>query len=132
MPKPTRKLISALTLGIVYFQAEGAMYPLMICGFGLLASVLGTFFVKGDEKSNPHKALKMGTYVASIVVVLVSVTFSKMLFGNFKAAVAVVSGLIVGLLIGAITEIYTSEDYKSVKVQCRTQRSEIIVVSLHA
>ena len=42
-------LISALTLGIVYFQAEGAMYPLMICGFGLLASVLGTFFVKGDE-----------------------------------------------------------------------------------
>ena len=109
-------LISALTLGIVYFQAEGAMYPLMICGFGLLASVLGTFFVKGDEKSNPHKALKMGTYVASIVVVLVSVTFSKMLFGNFKAAVAVVSGLIVGLLIGAITEIYTSEDYKSVKV----------------
>ena len=109
-------LISALTLGIVYFQAEGAMYPLMICGFGLLASVLGTFFVKGDEKSNPHKALKMGTYVARIVVVLVSVTFSKMLFGNFKAAVAVVSGLIVGLLIGAITEIYTSEDYKSVKV----------------
>ena len=109
-------LISALTLGIVYFQAEGAMYPLMICGFGLLASVLGTFFVKGDEKSNPHKALKMGPYVASIVVVLVSVTFSKMLFGNFKAAVAVVSGLIVGLLIGAITEIYTSEDYKSVKV----------------
>lgn len=109
-------LISALTLGIVYFQAEGAMYPLMICGFGLFASVLGTFFVKGDEKSNPHKALKMGTYVASIVVVLVSVTFSKMLFGNFKAAVAVVSGLIVGLLIGAITEIYTSEDYKSVKV----------------
>ena len=109
-------LISALTLGIVYFQAEGAMYPLMICGFGLLASVLGTFFVKGDEKSNPHKALKMGTYVASIVVVLVSVTFSKMLFVNFKAAVAVVSGLIVGLLIGAITEIYTSEDYKSVKV----------------
>ena len=109
-------LISALTLGIVYFQAEGAMYPLMICGFGMLASVLGTFFVKGDEKSNPHKALKMGTYVASIVVVLVSVTFSKMLFGNFKAAVAVVSGLIVGLLIGAITEIYTSEDYKSVKV----------------
>lgn len=109
-------LISALTLGIVYFQAEGAMYPLMICGFGLLASVLGTFFVKGDEKSNPHKALKMGTYVASIVVVLVFVTFSKMLFGNFKAAVAVVSGLIVGLLIGAITEIYTSEDYKSVKV----------------
>lgn len=109
-------LISALTLGIVYFQAEGAMYLLMICGFGLLASVLGTFFVKGDEKSNPHKALKMGTYVASIVVVLVSVTFSKMLFGNFKAAVAVVSGLIVGLLIGAITEIYTSEDYKSVKV----------------
>ena len=30
------------------------------------------FFVKGDEKANPHKALKMGSYVSSAVVVVAS------------------------------------------------------------
>ena len=108
-------LVSALTLGIVYFDASGALYPLVIAGLGLVASILGTFFVKGDENSDPHKALKMGQYSASAIVVIVAVVFSKMLFGDMSAAIAVIAGLIVGLLIGIITEVYTSGDYKSVK-----------------
>ena len=108
-------LISALTLGIVYYKAEGAVYPLIIAGLGLIASILGTFFLKGDENSNPHKALKMGSYVSSVLVVAVAVIFSRYLFHNFHAAIAVVAGLAVGLLIGIITEIYTSGDYKPVK-----------------
>ncbi len=108
-------LISSLTLGIVYFKVQGAVYPLMIAGLGLMASILGTFFVKGDEKSNPHKALKMGSYVSSVIVVVVAFIFSKYFFGDFNAAIAIVAGLAVGLLIGIITEVYTSGDYKSVK-----------------
>jgi len=108
-------LISALTLGIVYYKVEGAVYPLMIAGLGLIASMLGTFFVKGDENSNPHKALKMGSYVSSALVLVAAFVFSRYLFGDFNAAVAIVAGLIVGLLIGIITEVYTSGDYKSVK-----------------
>ena len=108
-------LISALTLGIVYYKVEGAVYPLLIAGLGLIASILGTFFVKGDENSNPHKALKMGSYVASALVLVVAFVFSQYLFGDFKAAIAIVAGLIVGLLIGFIREVYTSGDYKSVK-----------------
>lgn len=108
-------LISALTLGIVYFEVAGAVYPLLIAGLGLLASILGTFFVKGDENANPHKALKTGSYAASAVVLIVSFVFSKYFFGNFNAAIAIVAGLIVGLIIGIITEVYTSGDYKSVK-----------------
>ena len=108
-------LISSLTLGIVYFKVAGAVFPLMIAGCGLLASILGTFFVKGDEKANPHKALKMGSYASSVIVLIVAFVFSKYFFGDFNAAIASVAGLIVGLLIGIITEVYTSGDYKSVK-----------------
>ena len=108
-------LISALTLGIVYYEIAGAVYPLMIAGLGLLASILGTFFVKGDEKSNPHKPMKMGSYESSVLVLVAAFVFSQYFFGNFRAAIAIVSGLIVGLLIGIITEVYTSGDYKSVK-----------------
>ena len=108
-------LISALTLGSVYFSVEGAVFPLLIAGLGLAASILGTFFVKGDENSNPHKALKMGSYISSLLVLIIAFIFSRYFFGDFKAAIAIVAGLVVGLLIGIITEVYTSGDYKSVK-----------------
>ena len=108
-------LVSAITLGIVYYELSGAVYPLVLAGCGLLASIIGTFFVKGDEKSNPHKALKMGSYVASALVLIISVVLSRYFFGDFRAAIAIVAGLVVGLLIGIITEVYTSGDYKSVK-----------------
>lgn len=108
-------LISALTLGSVYFSVEGAVFPLLIAGLGLAASILGTFFVKGDENSNPHKALKMGSYISSLLVLIIAFIFSRYFFGDFKAAIAIVAGLVVGLLIGIVTEVYTSGDYKSVK-----------------
>lgn len=108
-------LISALTLGIAYYSIEGVVYPLLITGLGLFASILGTFFVQGNKNSNPHKALKAGTYTASIFVVIVSFAGSKLLFHSYGPAIAVLAGLIVGLFIGIITEIYTSGDYKFVK-----------------
>lgn len=108
-------LISALTLGIAYYSIEGVVYPLLITGLGLFASILGTFFVQGNKNSNPHKALKAGTYTASIFVVIVSFAGSQLLFHSYGPAIAVLAGLIVGLFIGIITEIYTSGDYKFVK-----------------
>ena len=57
----------------------------------------------------------MGSYVSSVLVLVAAFVFSQYFFGNFHAAIAIVSGLVVGLLIGIITEVYTSGDYKSVK-----------------
>ena len=108
-------LVSALTLGVVAFNAEGAIFPLVLAAAGILASIIGCFFVKGDEKANPHKALKMGSYVSSAVVVVASLVLGKMFFGGFAQAIAIIAGLIVGLVIGIVTEIYTSGDYNSVK-----------------
>lgn len=108
-------LVSALTLGVVYFKASGAIFPLAIAACGLLASIIATFFVRGDEKSSPHKALKMGSYVSAVLVVIASLILSKVLFGDFNGAIAVIAGLVVGVLIGIITEVYTSADYKFVK-----------------
>ena len=108
-------IVSAITLGAVYFEIKGATFPLVLAALGILAAVIGTFFVKGKDGANPHTALKTGTYTASAIVVVASVVLSKMFFNDYKAAFAIVAGLIVGLLIGIITEVYTSGDYKSVK-----------------
>ena len=109
-------IISAVTLGLVYFGEQGgAIFPLILAAVGILASMIGTFFVKGKDGSNPHTALKTGTYTASAIVVVAAVVLSNMFFGNMNAALAIIAGLAVGLLIGWITEVYTSGDYRSVK-----------------
>lgn len=108
-------LVSALTLGAVGAAVSGVVFPLVIAACGLLASIIGTFFVKGDEKSNPQKALTRGSYVSAILVIIASVVLSKVLFDGFQAAIAVIAGLVVGVIIGSVTEYYTSSDYKPVQ-----------------
>ncbi len=111
-------LVSALTLGIAVtgtFNGAGVIFPLLLAAVGIFASVIATFFVRGSDKSNPHTALKMGSYVSAAIVVIGSLVFGKLFFGDFKAAISIIAGLIVGLIIGIVTEIYTSGDYNSVK-----------------
>ncbi len=108
-------LVSALTLGAAAGAVSGVLYPLAIAGCGLIASIIGTFFVKGDENSNPQKALTKGSYAASSVVIVVALVLSNVLFGKMSAAIAVIAGLVVGVIIGNITEYYTSADYKPVQ-----------------
>ena len=108
-------IVSAVTLGILEAQATGASFPLVLAGVGILASIIGSMFVKGGEDKNPATALNMGSYFSAVVVIVASLVLSNMFFGNMNAAIAIIAGLIVGLAIGKITEIYTSADYKSVK-----------------
>ena len=108
-------LISALTLGVAVSEVSGVLFPLAIAGCGMIASILGTFFVRGGENTNPQKALTKGSYASSAIVIIASLALSWVLFGNMNAAIAVIAGLIVGVIIGNITEYYTSADYKPVK-----------------
>ena len=108
-------IVSAITLGAVTYSVTGAVFPLLLAAVGIAAAIIGTFFVKGDENASPHKALKTGTYVSSAVVVAASLAMSWLFFGNFKSALAIIFGLVVGVLIGIITEVYTSGDYRFVK-----------------
>ncbi len=115
-------LISAMTLGLVWATKNevlidnGAIiFPAVLSALGIVASILGTFLVKGKEGSNPQKALNRGTYAASVIVLVGAFVLSNVFFGGMRPALAIIAGLVVGLLIGTVTEIYTSGDYSSVK-----------------
>ena len=111
-------LISALTLGVLIagkFDRAGAFYPLLIAAVGIAASIIATFFVRGKDDSNPHAALKMGSYVSAGLVALASIPLSIGFFGGFFYSLPIIAGILVGLVIGYMTEVYTSGDYKSVK-----------------
>ncbi|MDO4859704.1 MAG: sodium-translocating pyrophosphatase, partial [Bacillota bacterium] len=116
-------IISAITLAaLVATQTSGAVsesvaavFPLIIAAIGILASVLGILMVRGKEGSNPANALNLGTYISGIIVIIAVIILSKVMLGSYNYAIAIIAGLIVGIAIGKITEIYTSEEYKSVK-----------------
>lgn len=113
-------IISAITLGVIAFTAkegfsEGALFPIFLSGIGIVASILATFCVRCKDGSNPHKALKVSTYVSSLLVLIGAGAMSQYFFHDWKAFWAVFAGLVVGLIIGQVTEIFTSGDYRFVK-----------------
>ncbi|MGN0447499.1 MAG: sodium-translocating pyrophosphatase [Acutalibacteraceae bacterium] len=112
-------IVSAITLGISCFMKRdnsfyGALYPLLIAAVGIIASIISCFFVRGG-KSDPHKSLKISTYVASAIVLVSALALSYAMFGTLGYGLAIVSGIAVGTAIGMLTEIYTSDRYKAVK-----------------
>ena len=115
-------LISALTLGVVYAGGGSesvfssyVIFPVLISAIGLIASIIGTLFVRAKDGSNPQVALNIGTYVSAAVVIIAAFVLSIVWLKDVKPAIAIVAGIIVGLLIGTLTEIYTSDKYGSVK-----------------
>ena len=108
-------IVSAIVLGVFSYGATGAVYPLALSGLGIIASVLGTFFVRGGKNADPMKALKMGSYTSAILVAAGSVALSFVCFGSVNTSLAIICGLIVGLAIGFFTEVYTSDKYRFVK-----------------
>ena len=109
-------IISAITLGAVaYPGGEGIMFVFELAFAGIIASLIGVFYARSSKSTNPQAALNHGTYVGGVIVIAAAYYLSNSIFGNTAAFVAIASGLVVGLLIGKITEIYTSADYASVK-----------------
>lgn len=108
-------IISALTLSVTNsaIGQKGVLFTLVLAASGIIAAIIGAQFVRGN--GNPQKALNTGTYIASAIVVVAALVFSNYILGNVKYGVAIIAGLLVGVIIGKITEVYTSADYKFVK-----------------
>lgn len=123
-------IVSAITLAVVAFtkasystvfgnfngSAIGAAYPIGIASIGVIASLIGVVIVRGQKNNNnPQKALNNATYIAGVLTVIGSGILCYLMFGGLRQFVSVVIGLVVGLAIGTITEIFTSDSYKYVK-----------------
>ena len=113
-------IIGAFALGVVLFKnGEGVLYVFALCAFGILACIAGVLIARASKADNPQAALNLGTYVAGGLTLIIAGVLSQAIFGNLKAFAALTAGLIAGLAIGKITEIYTSGDYSFVKTIAR-------------
>jgi K(+)-stimulated pyrophosphate-energized sodium pump len=131
-------IISAITLAAVAAANSGgafditsaAVFPLVLAAIGIIASIIGIMMVRGKEGGNPAAALNMGTYISGLIVIIAAFILSKVMLGSLNYAYAIVGGLLVGIAIGKVTEIYTSSDYKHVKKiaeQCQTGAATTII-----
>ena len=124
--------IGATTFVDEFNGLSAVLLPLVLAGVGILMSFFGTFFVKVKEGGDPQRALNMGEFVSSAVMIVASYfiitwmlpaewTFTDVLYGNIERKMtavgifwATVIGLVGGVLIGLITEYYTGMGKKPV------------------
>jgi K(+)-stimulated pyrophosphate-energized sodium pump len=111
---------------------NGVYLPLVIAVIGIIASIIGTFFVRTKEGGNPQTALNMGTTIAGILMVIFTFFAIKQLLPSGEITVvgvisgkavtyqwwgvfiAIIAGLIAGMCIGFVTEYYTATEKKPV------------------
>ena len=108
-------IIAAMAIGLAAFGSKGVVYPLVLGGVGILAAIAGTTFVKVKDGGNAAAALRMGTFVTGGIMIAGAFLVTLAMFREFGLFLSVLSGVGVGVLIGFVTEIYTSGDYSSVK-----------------
>lgn len=110
-------IVSTAALAVAAgYGVKGVAVPMMIAAFGVLASIIGSFFVKtkeGASQKNLLTALRTGTYISAVLIVISAFFVIKFLLPHEMGLyIAILSGLIAGVLIGAITEYFTSDTYK--------------------
>ncbi len=108
-------IVSALLLAVVWGGNQALPYVLGLVAAGILASILGIFVVKVAKAKNAQLTLNMGTYLSSVLLVIAAFLLGGLLEKGIQAFAAVVSGIAAGLLIGKLTEVYTSGQYRPVK-----------------
>lgn len=91
-------------------QADLAVFPILLAGFGILASILGTFTVRTDDESKVQSALLRGLMVASVIVMAGAAVLIQVTAVPWAVMGCVVVGVLSGVIIGKITEYYTGKD----------------------
>ncbi len=112
-------IVATMVLGATLTQFKGSsvavLYPMFLAAAGVLSAILGALFVKVKEGDNLHSALNRGTFVAGGAVLVLSLLLSLVMFREIGIFLATASGLVAGILIGLLTEYYTSYEFDPVK-----------------
>ena len=120
-------IVGAMVLGATAIGFSNASFnmvilPLILAGAGIIVSILGTFFVRVKEGGSPQAALNIGTFGASVFMVIVTYFICARFVPNevnmagtngisaMDLFLATIGGLVAGIAVGLTTEYYTSKE----------------------
>jgi K(+)-stimulated pyrophosphate-energized sodium pump len=111
-------IVATSALGVAAgLGVAGVTVPMVMAAVGVVASIIGTFFVRSGEEATQKvllAALRKGVFTSSILVAIISYFLVRATLGVQHIGVywAVLAGLVAGVLIGLVTEFYTSSNFK--------------------
>ena len=117
-------ILSTAALGAAAFAQDGVemqtkavFAPMLIAAVGIVLSIIGIFSVRTSEDASIKKllsALSRGTNLSSVLIVAATfgILYALGIENWMGLSLAVVVGLLVGIVIGQATEYYTSQSYK--------------------
>ncbi len=113
-------VVGAATLGIADsgFDSPLAVLPMAVAGVGILCSIIGTFLVRTGDEASMSKllwALRAGVFGAAGLVLIATAAVIFLLDLPFQLFWVVLTGLVVGQVIGNTTEYFTSYEYRPTK-----------------
>ncbi|MBM7558971.1 sodium-translocating pyrophosphatase [Marinitoga litoralis] len=107
-------IFSASALGLIVFKENGAVFPFLVVSIGILSAIIGiiifNLYIKNKDNIDPSKALHFGTYIANGLTLLGVLFLSLIFLNTIKAFVVIFLGMVVGMIIGNITEYYTAKN----------------------
>ena len=105
-----------LGLGIAGLTgASGVLYPLLMGGVAIIASIIGTFFVRTNNEKKIWAVLNRSVIVTAIISAVAFYFLTTYMFADLKFFYAALTGLVTTVLISQITEYYTGRDRKPVR-----------------
>ncbi len=120
-------MIATMTVGMLLFRGDGnigwVLLPLMVASVGIISSVIGFFFVRAKEGVRLGAALERSTTAAAIIVLVASYFLSVNMIGSTGPFFAIISGLLAGVIIGKLTDYYTSYHFKPTQDLARASQT---------
>jgi K(+)-stimulated pyrophosphate-energized sodium pump len=119
-------IVAPLALGSIILGFRGALLPVLIAAVGIICSAAAAIFVKGKEGGHPGRSLSVGTYAAAILTTIACYVLVVWLLGGYTYNgvavvnpvgffIAIIAGLVAGMAIGQVSEVFTSDAFKGVK-----------------
>ncbi len=111
-------IVATSALGVAAgLGVAGVTVPMVMAAVGVIASIIGTFFVRSKEEATQSvllAALRKGVFASSILVAIISYFLVRSTLGVQHMGVywSVLAGLVAGVIIGLVTEFYTSSGFK--------------------
>ena len=111
-------ILAAMLIGVIglrEYGPKGVVFPLAFQAMGIFSTILAMLSVRAWKRANPRAALNRGLFAAAILIAAAAFFLVRGMFGDLNMFYAALSGIVAAVLLGLVTEYYTSSKYPPVR-----------------